>query len=114
MPSGDVETICQNSRSASTLGPIAGDDGRVDGADGDSGHPVRMQLGLRQRFVNTRLVGAERAAALKQQRDLFERRALMRQGKPPVTAVSHRNKPKVLAPFLASAAKQMEVPEYPC
>src|SRR5262245_42167263 len=49
-----------------------------------------MQVGFRQRLVNTRLIGAERAAALKQQRDLFEGRALIRQGKPPFAAAGPR------------------------
>jgi hypothetical protein len=37
-----------------------------------------MQIGLGQRFINTRRIGTERAAALEQQRDLFERRARLR------------------------------------
>src|SRR5262249_43476058 len=67
-----------------TLRRIAGNDRGIDGADRDSGNPIRMQISLGQRLVNTRLIGAERAAALKQQRDLFERRAPLRHGKPPV------------------------------
>src|SRR5262245_17716332 len=49
-----------------------------------------MQVGFRQRLVNTRLIGAEGAAALKQQRNLFEGRALIRQGKPPFAAAGSR------------------------
>src|SRR5262249_1325172 len=45
---------------------IAGEDRRVDGADRDSGNPIGMQVGLGQRLINTSLVGAKRAAALKQ------------------------------------------------
>src|SRR6516162_5747405 len=43
---------------------IAGDDRRVDGADGDSGNPIGMQIGLGQGLINARLIGAERATAL--------------------------------------------------
>src|SRR5262249_47251581 len=66
-----------------------------------------MQVGLRQRLINTCLVGTKRATALQQQRDLFERRALMRHGRPPVTAVLRRNKPTVLAPLLASGRQRI-------
>jgi hypothetical protein len=45
---------------------VAGDDRRIDSADRDSGNPIGMQIGLRQRLINTRLISAERAAALKQ------------------------------------------------
>ena len=86
MPSGEVETACQNARSASTrcFGASPGDDRRIDGADRDSGNPIGMQIGLGQRLINTRLIGAERAAALKQQRDLFKRSAALGHGKPSV------------------------------
>jgi hypothetical protein len=46
-----------------------------------------MQIGFGQRLINARLIGAERAATLKQQRNLFERRAPLRHGKPSVPAV---------------------------
>src|SRR5215831_7757110 len=59
---------------------IAGDDRRVDGADRDSGNPIGMQIGLGQRLINARLISPERATALKQQRDLFERSAPLGHG----------------------------------
>ncbi len=46
---------------------VAGDDCRVQCADGDAGDPVRMQARLGHRLVDTGLVGAERAAALQDQ-----------------------------------------------
>jgi hypothetical protein len=42
-----------------------------------------MQIGLGQSLINARLISPERAAALKQQRDLFERSAPLGHGKPP-------------------------------
>ncbi len=48
---------------------IAGDDRRVDRADRDAGHPVRLDAGFVQRLVDAGLIGAERAAALQHQRD---------------------------------------------
>jgi hypothetical protein len=51
---------------------VAGDQGRVDGADRDAGDPMRMKVRLRQRLVDTALVGPESATALQQQRDTLE------------------------------------------
>jgi hypothetical protein len=93
-----------------TLRRIAGDDRRIDGADRDSGNPIGMQIGLGQRLINASLIGAERAAALEQQRDLFEGRAPLRHGKPPVPAVLRRNKPTALAPLLASRRRRWMPP----
>src|SRR5262249_21847453 len=62
---------------------IAGDDRRVDGADRDSGNPIGMQIDLGQGLINARLISPERAAALKQQRDLLARSAPLRHGKFP-------------------------------
>jgi hypothetical protein len=45
-----------------TLWWIAGDDRRIDGADRDSGNPIGMQVGLGQRLINARLIGAKCAA----------------------------------------------------
>src|SRR5262249_55188119 len=47
-----------------TLRRIAGNDRRIYGADRDSGNPIGMQIGLGQRLINSRLIGAERPAAL--------------------------------------------------
>jgi hypothetical protein len=66
--------------------------------------------GLGQRFINTRLIGAERAAALKQQRDLFERRAPLRHSKPPVSVALRRNKPTALASLFASRRRRWMQP----
>src|SRR6516165_12213768 len=44
------------------LGRVAGDDGGVDGADRNADDPVGMKPGLGQGFIDSRLVGAERAA----------------------------------------------------
>jgi hypothetical protein len=54
------------------FGRIACDQGRIDGADGNAGHPVGMNIGLRQGLIDAGLIGAERAAALKDQRYRFE------------------------------------------
>jgi hypothetical protein len=55
---------------------IAGDQGRVDGADRDAGDPVRMQVRLGQGLVDAGLIRAERTAALQQQHGLFEPRII--------------------------------------
>jgi hypothetical protein len=46
---------------------IAGDDGRIDRADGDAGDPVRRDAGLGQLLIDAGLIGAEGAAALENQ-----------------------------------------------
>ncbi len=51
---------------------IAGDQRRIDGADRDAGDPVRVEIGLGQRLVGTGLIGAQRAAALEEERDALE------------------------------------------
>ena len=43
---------------------IAGDDGGIDGADGDTGDPVRLQPGFVEGLVHASLVSAKCAAAL--------------------------------------------------
>jgi hypothetical protein len=48
---------------------IAGDDRRVDGADRNARHPIGLDARLVHRLVDAGLVGAERAAALQDQRD---------------------------------------------
>ena len=65
-----------------TLRRIAGYNRRIDGANRDSGNPIGMQIRLGQRLINARLIGAERAATLQQQRDLFERDLPLWHGKP--------------------------------
>ena len=52
---------------------IAGDDRGIDCADRNADDPVRMKPSLGQRLINTRLIGAERAAPLQQKRDAIER-----------------------------------------
>jgi hypothetical protein len=46
----------------------------ADGANRNAGHPIRMQVGFRDRLVDAGLIGAERAAALQQQNGLLEPR----------------------------------------
>lgn len=58
------------------LGGVAGNQGRVDRADGNAGDPIRMQIGLDQPLIHARLEGPERSAALQQQSDALERRPL--------------------------------------
>jgi hypothetical protein len=58
------------------LGRVTGNQCRIDGADRYSRHPVRMEIVLGERLINPRLIGAERSAALQQQRDPLERGAL--------------------------------------
>ncbi len=50
---------------------VAGDDGGVDGADGDARHPVGNDVVGGQRFVGAGLIGAQRPAALEDQDGLF-------------------------------------------
>ena len=52
------------------IGPIAGDQRSVDGADRCADHPVRLDAGLVQRLVHPPLVGAQGAAALQHQHHL--------------------------------------------
>ncbi len=52
---------------------VSGDDRGVDGANGDAGNPIWMNVGLRKGFVDAGLVGSERTAALQHQRNAFER-----------------------------------------
>ena len=83
---------CQNSRSRGSRlsGVVAGDEAGVDGADRGADDPVRLDAGLVQRLVDTRLIGAERTAALKNEHDLL--RVLVRQRPPaprgPVSRIS--------------------------
>jgi len=53
---------------------VAHNDGRVDGADGNAGDPIWMQVRLGQRFIDPSLIGAECAALLQQESDAFEGR----------------------------------------
>ena len=48
---------------------VAGDQRRIDAADRDAVHPVGLEPRLVQRLIDARLIGAERAAALEDQRD---------------------------------------------
>ena len=50
------------------LGRVAGDERRVDGADGDARDPVGVAFGLAKRLIDASLIGAQRAAALQHQR----------------------------------------------
>jgi len=54
------------------LGRVAGDQGAVDGADRDAGHPVGMKIGFGQSLVDARLIGTQRAATLQQEGNPFE------------------------------------------
>src|SRR5262249_46753674 len=59
------------------LGLVAGNQARIDGADRGADDPVRFDLRFVQGLIDAGLVGAERATALKHQRDLpFVRRKL--------------------------------------
>ena len=53
------------------LGRIAGQQGGVDRTDRNSRHPVRREAALGHAFVDSRLVGAQRAAALKREDGLL-------------------------------------------
>ena len=53
--------------------PVAGDNRGVDRADRSADHPVRLDARFVQCLVDAGLIGAERAAALKDQNDLPER-----------------------------------------
>jgi hypothetical protein len=55
------------------VGGVAGDDGGIDGADRDAGDPVGGDVRLGQCLVHAGLVGAERAAALQDERRPLER-----------------------------------------
>jgi hypothetical protein len=49
---------------------VAGDQAGVDRPDGGADNPVRLDSGLVQRLIDTRLVRSENAAALQHQDDL--------------------------------------------
>ena len=49
---------------------VAGDDRGVDAADRGADDPVRLDAGFVQGLINPALIGAERAAALKDQHHL--------------------------------------------
>ena len=51
------------------LGRIAGNDGRIDRADGNAGHPVRLNAGFVHGLIDTGLIGAQRTAALQNKRN---------------------------------------------
>ena len=52
--------------------------GGIDGANRDSGGPVRMEARRGKGLVDASLIGAERAAALQQEGDAFEGRTAAR------------------------------------
>ena len=52
------------------LGRVADDQRRVDSTDGSADNPVGLDAGFVHRFIDTRLVGAQRAAPLQHQHDL--------------------------------------------
>jgi len=56
------------------LGRVAGDQGRIDRANRNSGDPIGMQVRLGQALIHAGLEGAERAAPLQYQGDAVERR----------------------------------------
>src|SRR5215468_3027594 len=58
------------------LGCVAGDQGRIDRANRNSGDPIGMQICLDESLIHAGLEGAERAAALQYQGDAVERRPL--------------------------------------
>ena len=51
------------------LGRIAGDDGRIDSADGNARHPVRLDFGFMHGLIDTGLVSAKRATTLQNERN---------------------------------------------
>ena len=53
---------------------VSGNESSVDRPDGDSRNPIRVEIGLSQRLVDSRLVGTERTPALQHQCNLLERR----------------------------------------
>ncbi len=52
---------------------VSHDNGCVDGADGDAGDPVGIDIGLGKGLVDSALVGPERSSTLQHQRNAFER-----------------------------------------
>ena len=57
-------------RGKAIFNSIAGDDGRIDGADRGADDPVGLDARLVQRLIDAALIGAERAAALQHERHL--------------------------------------------
>ena len=55
------------------LGCVAGDQGRIDRANRNSGDPIGIQVRLGQSLIHAGLEGAERAASLQYQGDAVER-----------------------------------------
>ena len=80
MPSGEVETACQKARNASTrrFGGLPAMTAELM-VRSRSRQPNRDVDRPRERLINTSLIGAKRAAALKQERDLLEGCASLRQ-----------------------------------
>jgi hypothetical protein len=76
---------------------VAGDQRAVDGADGRAGDPVRPQSGLMESLVDTRLIGAQGATALQDQRHRLIRLA----------CAAHRASLWVFAVYLGWAALPM-------
>ena len=56
------------------IGRVARDDSTVNRSDRNAGDPVGMDIGFRQGLVDASLVCPERAAALQDQGDAFERK----------------------------------------
>src|SRR6516162_8865275 len=52
------------------FGLVAGDEASVDGADRRADDPIGLDPGLVERLIDTRLIGAERTAALEHEHDL--------------------------------------------
>src|SRR5262249_8951109 len=54
------------------LGRVAGDNRGIDGTDRDASNPVRVEIVFCEGLVDSRLVGAKRAAALEEQSDALK------------------------------------------
>ena len=54
---------------------VAGNQGAVDRTDRGADDPIRLDAALGQRLIDAGLIGAERAAALKHQHGLLDRRS---------------------------------------
>src|SRR5262249_35008066 len=74
------------------------DDCGVDGADRNSGDPIRVEIHLRQRLVHACLIGTKGAPALEQQRDTFEGRTVSHAARPISHGIMHTVMPSLSRP----------------
>ena len=85
---------------------IARNDGGIESADRYAGNPVGIEACLIKRLIDASLISSERAAALQDERNAFERRTIAHRMRTRVARFGHftrRHSPKMkLRPILAA------------